>query len=45
MSVMLNRVNKTSNHRALNTSFIAELVPKSFSINVATPIETAKTRI
>ena len=45
MSVIPNKTNKNSNHLVLKMSFCAELVPKSFSTNVATPIEIAKSKM
>ena len=35
--------NNNSNQKALNTNILASIVPKSFSINVATAIQIAKT--
>jgi hypothetical protein len=43
--VMEKRSNNNSNHQALKTTFCAELVPKSFSINVAIPMAAAKSSI
>ena len=36
--------NKTSNHTALYTTAFAASVPKSFSMNVAVPMDAAKTK-
>ena len=38
---MLNNSNSSSNHHDLKMTFWAELVPKSFSTNVAAPIAAA----
>ena len=39
-----NKINKISNHVDPKISTCAELVPKSFSINVATPIDIANSK-
>ena len=39
----VNIISISSNQSVLNTSILASIVPKSFSINVATAIQTAKT--
>ena len=43
INIAVSKYNRISNHRALKTSILASMVPKSFSINVATAIHKAKT--
>ena len=42
---MANKTSSNSNHHDLKITFCAELVPKSFSIKVATPMDMANNRM